>query len=291
MDKNIIPEERVFGSRVLSSELEKATSSIIQKDIHGHYRFDGKFRNGDDLKASLLVLGEYDTENVHEAEEIFSDIFNHHEFTGRSGTFYKYEGLGCIYWHMVSKLLLAVEENAIEAFETGNQVAGELAGFYTDIKDGIGAEKSPDLYGAFPTDAYSHTPGFAGVQQPGMTGQVKEDIISRFGELGISVVGGRIQLKPYLLESEEFLTEEKNWKLFDGNVERTIKLEAGEFGFTYCTVPFIYRLGSENHVAVYDKEGQVTEGDLTSGLSQEISNHIFSRNGQIDRVEVVIKSA
>ena len=31
-------------------------------------------------------------------------------FTGRSGAFYKYEGLGSIYWHMVSKLLVAVQE-------------------------------------------------------------------------------------------------------------------------------------------------------------------------------------
>ncbi len=39
------------------------------------------------------------------------------------------------------------------------------------------------MYGAIPTDPYSHTPGFAGAQQPGMTGPVKEDIC-RLGELG-----------------------------------------------------------------------------------------------------------
>ena len=31
-------------------------------------------------------------------------------YTGRSGAMYGYEGLGCIYWHMVAKLLLAVQE-------------------------------------------------------------------------------------------------------------------------------------------------------------------------------------
>ena len=41
---------------------------------------------------------------------IYEKVFNHKAFTGRSGTFYGYEGLGSIYWHMVSKLLLAVEE-------------------------------------------------------------------------------------------------------------------------------------------------------------------------------------
>lgn len=30
-----------------------------------------------------------------------------------------FEGLGCIYWHMVSKLLLAVEENFFAALQQG----------------------------------------------------------------------------------------------------------------------------------------------------------------------------
>ena len=42
--------------------------------------------------------------------DIYEEMFDHQSFTGRSGTFYGYEGLGSIYWHMVSKLLLVVEE-------------------------------------------------------------------------------------------------------------------------------------------------------------------------------------
>ena len=42
--------------------------------------------------------------------ELYERVFDHQSFTGRSGSFFKYEGLGCIYWHMVSKLLLAVQE-------------------------------------------------------------------------------------------------------------------------------------------------------------------------------------
>ena len=42
--------------------------------------------------------------------DIFESVFDHKSFTGRSGTFFGYEGLGSIYWHMVSKLLLAVYE-------------------------------------------------------------------------------------------------------------------------------------------------------------------------------------
>ena len=61
--------------------------------------------------------------------------------------------------------------------------------------EGIGVNKSPELYGAFPTDPYSHTPAGKGAQQPGMTGQVKEDVISRFGELGVEVNNGIIKLQ------------------------------------------------------------------------------------------------
>ena len=45
---------------------------------------------------------------------IFEEIFDHKSFTGRSGTFFGYEGLGSIYWHMVSKLLLSVQETCLK---------------------------------------------------------------------------------------------------------------------------------------------------------------------------------
>ena len=47
--------------------------------------------------------------------ELYEKTFNHQSFTGRSGTFYAYEGLGSIYWHMVSKLLLSAQENVFAA--------------------------------------------------------------------------------------------------------------------------------------------------------------------------------
>ena len=45
-------------------------------------------------------------------------MFDHKSFTGRSGTFFGYEGLGSIYWHMVSKLLVAAQENCLLAINT-----------------------------------------------------------------------------------------------------------------------------------------------------------------------------
>ena len=108
---------------------------------------------------------------------------------------YGYEGLGSIYWHMVSKLQLAVYEVTNKAIisNSDEKVIGQLFDHYFEINEGIGVNKSPDLYGAFPTDPYSHTI-WKGAQQPGMTGQVKEDIISRFGELGVRVKGVKFHL-------------------------------------------------------------------------------------------------
>ena len=81
---------------------------------------------------------------------------------------------------MVSKLQLAVYEVTNKAIisNSDEKVIGQLFDHYFEINEGIGVNKSPDLYGAFPTDPYSHTPFGRGAQQPGMTGQVKEDIIS-----------------------------------------------------------------------------------------------------------------
>ena len=113
--------------------------------------------------------------------EIFENVFDHKSFTGRSGTFYGYEGLGSIYWHMVSKLLLASAEVTQQSIleKSDPKMIGRFFDHYFEINEGIGVNKSPELYGAFPTDPYSHTPRGRGVQQPGMTGQVKEDLVDR----------------------------------------------------------------------------------------------------------------
>ncbi len=59
---------------------------------------------------SLNDFPEFGQKEKDDVLKIYESVFNHKAFTGRSGTFYKYEGLGSIYWHMVSKLVLAVQE-------------------------------------------------------------------------------------------------------------------------------------------------------------------------------------
>ena len=48
----------------------------------------------------------------------------------------------------------------------------------------------------------------AGAKQPGMTGQVKEEILTRRGELGISVKNGSLCFNPTLLRVDELLSQD-----------------------------------------------------------------------------------
>ena len=223
--------------------VQKYLGTILKQDCDGGIHFDAAFRNANNLPDEL--------------KDLYEQVFHHHAFTGRSGTFYKYEGLGSIYWHMVSKLLLAVGENIRSVSQdwlTPNPARDRLISQYRAIKEGLGLHKSPEQYGSFPFDAYSHTPAMAGVQQPGMTGQVKEDILSRWFELGIEVHGGAIRINPLMLRESDF--------------------RDGKLSFTYCGTRFTYHLS--------DSEENTT-------IPQSTAKHIFARDGQIKNIDVYIR--
>ena len=219
--------------------VQKYLGSILKQDCDGGIHFDAKYRNANDLPEEL--------------KDLYEQVFNHHAFTGRSGTFYKYEGLGCIYWHMVSKLLLAVGETITRT--TSSSSLSRLIKQYAEIREGIGSHKNPREYGAFPFDPYSHTPTMAGAQQPGMTGQVKEDIISRWFELGVSVRDGQITFAPTMLTEADFTN--------------------GELHFTYCGTEIVYRKS-------------VTGNPSPVTLSKEQSAHIFARDGVVKQLIIEV---
>ena len=182
-----------------------------------------------------------------ELDDLFEAVFQHRRFTGRSGSMYKYEGLGSIYWHMVAKLLLAVQEAFWKARTAGESAETQdaLAEAYYRVRSGLSSDKTPAEYGAFPTDPYSHSPSHMGAQQPGMTGQVKEEVLTRWGELGVRINGGVIEFDPALLRRSEFLTAERSWTYLDLTGQRkTLTLPTGSLAFTYCQVPIVYRLGN-----------------------------------------------
>ena len=150
--------------------------------------------------------------------------------------------------------------------------------------------KTPAEYGAFPVDPYSHTPGFAGVQQPGLTGQVKEDLITRFRQLGVRVEQGEIAFEPVLLGRDEFLREPAAWHYSTGGPELTEQLAAGSLAFTLCGVPVVYRLADTACVTVCGAEGGPTVIPGTR-LGQTLSQSLFGREGRIRRLIVDVPKA
>ena len=296
VQKNNIPDEKVKGSKLLSRLVEEKDSSILNIDDLGNYHFNGTFRNAAMVEMGLnkLDTSKYSALVSREKEQvmaIYEELFDHQSFTGRSGTFYGYEGLGCIYWHMVSKLLLAAQECYFRAFDEGADpvVVGQIKDHYFEIKAGIGLNKSPELYGAFPTDPYSHTPGNAGVQQPGMTGLVKEDFISRMRELGISIRNGKIVFQFSLLNPVELLNQSGVFEYFDlKGEEQQIILQNGQLGFTFCQVPVLYSVFNEDKICITFNNG---EKSFIIGhvINNEISAKVFQRTGDIIQIEVFFR--
>ncbi len=295
-DKNNIPARAISHSDLLSELLEKGNTQIIEKDINGKFHFNGNFKNANDLKEALNTLDSAVTKSLSEDQKkdvlkVFESVFNHKAFTGRSGTFFGYEGLGSIYWHMVSKLLLAVQEVCLKAVseQTDPETVGRLLEHYYEINAGIGVHKSPALYGAFPTDPYSHTPQGKGAQQPGMTGQVKEDVLCRFGELGVFVREGKLCFDPCLLRKDEFLTEVKTFtytNLEDKQIQ--MQLEAGSLAFTYCQVPVVYQLAASEGMEITFSDGTNAKLDSRE-LAADISQKIFERTGEVSSIKLHLK--
>ncbi|GAL01803.1 hypothetical protein JCM19314_1523 [Nonlabens ulvanivorans] len=271
-EKNIIPQELVAKSQLLQQLLKNGNQQIVVQDNTGDYHFNANFNNVNSLKKALKNLSNGDYKDLvqteqRQLEKTFEAVFNHKAFTGRSGTFFGYEGLGSIYWHMVSKLLLAVQECCLKVVNEGanDKIIGKMFDHYFEIQAGIGAHKSPELYGAVPTDPYSHTPGTKGAQQPGMTGQVKEDILSRFGELGLVVTNGMLSFKPSMLRKLEFLKTNQDFNYVDVNQKKqSIKVNTGSLAFTYCQVPVIYTQSiAENILVMFTDGDQITFDGLS----------------------------
>jgi hypothetical protein len=295
LEKNVISAKSVESSELLIQMVNDGDTRIIVKDIKNQYHFNGNFRNANDVKNTLDLLSNTPNAELAKKErklilKIYEEVFDHKAFTGRSGTFFGYEGLGSIYWHMVSKLLLATEECALRAVQNGEspEVVGRHLEHYYEINEGIGVNKSPELYGAFPIDPYSHTPIGKGAQQPGMTGQVKEDILSRIGELGITVNEGKIQFKPCLLRAEEFLKTEENFEYIAmDQSEQTVALYSNSLAFTYCQVPITYTIANHYKIEVINHDDSTYSYD-SNVIDESTSHHLFSRSGKVKEIHVFV---
>ncbi len=290
LKKNTLPPEQVSHLVLPAKLIQSQNYALFNRDIHGDYHFGSHLRNIKDVRRILDGLEDHpefaaDAKRERDAiEHLFEETFRHAEFTGRSGTFFAYEGLGSVYWHMVSKLLLAVQETALRFRH--DPAASQLCAVYRDIRSGLGYKKSPGEYGAFPADPYSHTPKGRGARQPGMTGMVKEEILTRQAEVGCQVQNGQLVFDPFLVDAEELLSSPIHFTYMDvAGEQQTLYLPAGTLTSFVCQTPVIVQFGKRDEIEIfYDDETCRKLAGLR--LDVETSRKIFWRDGAVNHLMV-----
>ena len=129
----------------LANMIDRGDKRIIEASPDDCFRFNSSIRNRFELGEVLDQLANDDLISASIALDekaildLYEDTFNHKAFTGRSGSMFAYEGLGSIYWHMVSKLMLAVQEIALE--EDRDEDFEALVASYYDVQNGLGFRK------------------------------------------------------------------------------------------------------------------------------------------------------
>jgi len=295
LERNTVAPEAVNACPLLRELLAAGDTRLLLRDASGVFRFNPDLVNGDALESRLQLFSAdsrwTDAVQTHrpQVKAIYEQVFHHRAFTGRSGSMFGYEGLGSIYWHMVAKLLVAVQENVFTAQNAGDPAATPLSEIYNDVRAGLGFNKTPSQYGAFPTDPYSHTPGHSGAQQPGMTGQVKEEILTRLGELGVRVTHGCVNFAPTLLGQTEFTRTSTVFTFFDADGrEACLPLPEQALAFTFCGVPVIYRRSSGETRLRIQFRNQSTRDIAGNSLTPDLAREVFSRTGQVAQIEVAL---
>ena len=286
MERNIIPANRVGDSTVITRLIAENHEGFFFKDETGNVRFHHSIAQSSDVEKWLEIL-EIDEMQANLVRDIYEEVFAHKQFTGRSGIMYKYEGIGCIFWHQNAKHLLGVQESFVKAAIANDYETSELKKAYYRLRAGFGFTKTPKEWGAFPLEPYSHTPYKMPAQQPGMTGQAKEDVLLRTTELGAMVADGMIEFNPALLQIEEFLPREETFYYINGAGERCeVSLLENSLAFTVCRTPIIYQLSDSVGLKVYCRAGEVLYSAESLKLNQEWSQKVFGGDVQIGKIEV-----
>jgi hypothetical protein len=115
---------------------------------------------------------------------------------------------------------------------------------------------------------------------------VKEDVISRFAELGISISDVAISFDPQLMSPEEFLKAPARFSFVsqEGD-EGQITLSAGQMAFTLCQTPVIYTRAEQPGITLH-RSGGSSEEIVGKRLTAIDSEALFSRRAEIARIDV-----
>jgi hypothetical protein len=121
-----------------------------------------------------------------------------------------------------------------------------------------------------------------------MTGQVKEEVLSRFGELGLRVAGGEVRFDPRLLRAREFSSDTRQFRFLDVDGQwQQLTVPAPGLVFTWCQVPIVYRLRNEGPPALtVTRQDGSTEMLPQLSLPAHMSSELFRRSGQIRQISL-----
>ncbi|NTW09501.1 MAG: hypothetical protein HGA28_08040, partial [Anaerolineaceae bacterium] len=137
---------------------------------------------------------------------------------------------------------------------------------------------------------YSHTPKGQGAKQPGMSGMVKEEVITRQQELGFSIADGKLSFDLLLLDRKEFLEKAStfNYWNIDG-LQEQVELPPGSIVNTICQVPIIFQESNQATITIHFKDGK-TQQIQGHELDSVASSHLFMRDGVIHHLLVFVES-
>ncbi|MFI3201264.1 MAG: hypothetical protein R3Y54_07045 [Eubacteriales bacterium] len=254
-----------FADKNSLSKFKEELKGIVVKDTNGNTHFHSSIVTSNILQEKCAKLG-VQPEITKALQEEYENLFGHKKFTGRSQVMYKFEGIGCVYWHQNAKLALAVLETVRRTRENGEN-ATEIYALYRKLMSGFIYRKSPEECNAIPMEPYSHTSFNASSEQAGMTGQVKESVIMRRGELGISVKNGEIHFDKWFIPESEFQ-------------------EDGTLSATMYSIPVVYKKSSSttvDSICVQYQDGK-TETINETFLPKAISQEVFQRSTTIVKI-------
>jgi hypothetical protein len=119
-----------------------------------------------------------------------------------------------------------------------------------------------------------------------MSGVVKEEILTRQAEVGLTFQEGRLVFDMFLLDPAELLTAPAVFDWFDVAGQRqALSLSAGSLAYTVCQVAVVVQAASEAGLTVHYADGRVQS---TAGLILDAatSRHIFQRDGVVHHLVV-----
>ena len=207
LERNHVPVDAVESNPLLSALLAAGNDHIIVRDVSGKHHFNADFTNAADLATTLdithrdriRVAGQRARRRERSSCSNRSSTTTNSPGDPRRCTHTRGSGRCTGTW-WPSCCWRYRSRSWTRHREPMTMCCAQLTRLYDRVRHGLGFNKTAAEYGAFPTDPYSHTPAHAGAQQPGMTGQVKEELLARWAELGLTVSRGSIRFSPALLE-------------------------------------------------------------------------------------------